>query len=86
MYGLLVSHADTDIMTHPKCYPAQFPWAEAVDALDQNDPTSFTYFQQLVDALVPFLVMPPAEIQDAPCHPPVLADSLIDCKQYPTEH
>lgn len=68
-------------------FSAQFPWTEAVHALDSDHTRSVAYFQQLLDTLVPYLVMPPKEKggQIAQCRLPTdtSRQEQIDCKQYP---
>lgn len=62
----------------------KFPWSKAVNALDHGDLRSTEYFQQLLDALVSYLVMPPPDTKDVPCQLPLFTKSGVNCSQHPT--
>ena len=66
-------------------YTAEFQWAETVDALDKNDESKVSsLFQQLLDALVPYIIMAPPPEDDGPsCQVPVFS-SEVNCSQYPS--
>lgn len=65
-------------------YTAKFYWAETVDALDKNDESKVSsLLQQLLDALMPYIIMPPPEDDSSPCQAPVFS-SEVNCSQYPS--
>ena len=62
----------------------EFPWIQAVNALDRNDAAGINgHFQRLLDTLVPFIIMPPPGDGKAACQPPTFS-SEVDCSQYPS--
>ena len=82
-YSLIQAGVATAHCPHTTC-AEELAWAETVDALNRNDESQVSSrFQQLLDALVPFIIMPPPGDVTVSCQPPTFL-SEVDCGQYPS--